>query len=106
MKVILCDNGLPGLIRFRYDVIFHFLDKGDDVLLVFPKCTESSEWLSLIPRGARYQSIDFNPSSTNPINDIFYLIMELMLYKMNFVLNLKYLFYSNLIKNYFIIFYI
>ena len=81
MKVILCDNGLPGLIRFRYDVIFHFLDKGDDVLLVFPKCTESSEWLSLIPRGARYQSIDFNPSSTNPINDIFYLRTLISLYR-------------------------
>ena len=43
------------------------------------------------------------------VNDKYFLEKyqdSLMLYKMNFVLNLKYLFYSNLIKNYFIIFYI
>ena len=72
MKVILCDNGLPGLIRFRYDIILHFLDKGDDILLLYPKCTENREWLSLIPQRASYQSIDFNPSSTNPTNHVSY----------------------------------
>lgn len=81
MKVILCDNGLPGLIRFRYDIILHFLDKGDDILLLYPKCTENREWLSLIPQRASYQSIDFNPSSTNPINDVSYFRSLVSIYK-------------------------
>lgn len=81
MKIILCDNGLPGLIRFRYDVITHFITKGDDVLLLYPLCTESKEWLSQIPVGARCHAIDFNPSSTSPINDWNYFRRLVSFYK-------------------------
>lgn len=81
MKIILCDNGLPGLIRFRYDVITHFLNMGDEVILAYPKCTESKEWLTLIPNGAKCHSINFNPSSTSPINDARYLKSLISFYK-------------------------
>ena len=70
MKIVLCDNGLPGLVRFRYDVISHFVNKGHEVLLIYPLCTESVEWLEQLPDSVRKHAIDYNPSSTNPVNDL------------------------------------
>lgn len=70
MKIVLCDNGLPGLVRFRYDVISHFVKQGHDVLLIYPLCTESAEWLEQLPDGVRKHAVDYNPSSTSPVNDL------------------------------------
>ena len=83
MKVILCDNGLPGLIRFRYDVMSHFVEKGDQVIVLYPKCTEDQEWLSKLPNGVRTCSIGFNPSSTNPLGDLVYWMSLLRVYRRN-----------------------
>lgn len=81
MKIVLCDNGLPGLVRFRYDVITHLLHRGCDVLLIYPLCTEGQEWLHQIPEGIRVVPLDFNPSSRNPINDVKYLYQLTSLYR-------------------------
>lgn len=81
MKIVLCDNGLPGLVRFRLDVIAHFLQKGHDVLLLYPSCTDADEWRRKIPAEATFVPIDFNPSSTNPVKDVDYMLKLLRIYR-------------------------
>lgn len=81
MRIILCDNGLPSLVRFRYDVINHYLQKGHEVLLLYPGCTDGDEWRRQIPKGSRFIPVNFNPYSTNPIKDFGYFIKLLKIYK-------------------------
>lgn len=81
MTIIMSDNGLPGLVRFRYDVIKHFLNLGHRVVLTYPKCTESEEWLHQLPEGAEVKPIGFNPSTMNPLADAMYLLKLIWVYK-------------------------
>jgi glycosyltransferase involved in cell wall biosynthesis len=80
-KILLCDNGLPGLVRFRSDVIAHFLALGHAVTLVYPTCTDAAIWRNQLPVGAKCLPVKFNPSTTNPMKDMKYLWLLLKTYR-------------------------
>lgn len=82
MKIILCDNGLPGLVRFRLDIIEHFVYNGFQVLLLYPLCTDDVMWRNQLPKEVKFIPIDFNPSTTNPIKDFSYMITLMKIYRM------------------------
>ena len=81
MTIAMSDNGLPGLVRFRFDVMTHFLALEHRVVLTYPRCTEGAEWLNQLPKGVETKPIDFNPSSMNPLNDFKYLVKLLNIYR-------------------------
>lgn len=73
MKVIFCNNYLPGQIHFRYDVMDSFYKKGWEVIVIVPESTASEEMLAkLNPEWKKYL-IKTNCNSLNPFNDLQYL---------------------------------
>lgn len=81
MKIIFCDNGMSMLLNFRINIIEHFLHKGADVILIYPKSTHKDELIKSIPKGCRFFYVDSNPSGTNPMDDLKYLWELYKIYK-------------------------
>lgn len=81
MKIVLCDNGLPGLVRFRLDLIEYLVKTRHEVMLIFPSCTDSMEWRNQIPSEVKFIPIDFNPSTMNPLKDLAYFMKLLWIYR-------------------------
>lgn len=87
--VLFCDNTLWGLLNFRGDVIKHFIGKGFNVVLVAPE-KEDEQMRAQIPQNIKFISIKMGRTTTNPINDILYLIRLIIIYrkiKPDFVFN-------------------
>lgn len=70
-KILFCDNVLWGLVNFRGSVIRHFVQQGDDVVLVAPQDDESIMKVD-IPEGVRYIPVRLNRCSRNPFTDLIY----------------------------------
>lgn len=76
MKIIFCDNGLRGLLNFRGSVIEYYLNKGYDIVLVYPAVTHEEPLEDRIPKGCKCYQTSMIPTGMNPIKD-FYLLYEL-----------------------------
>lgn len=70
-KILFCDNVLWGLVNFRGSVIRHFVQQGDEVVLVAPQDDESIMKVD-IPEGVRYIPVRLNRCSHNPFTDLIY----------------------------------
>lgn len=70
-KILFCDNVLWGLVNFRGSVIRHFIQQGDEVILVAPQDDESIMKVD-IPQGVRYIPVRLNRCSRNPLTDLMY----------------------------------
>lgn len=70
-KILFCDNVLWGLVNFRGSVIRHFVQQGDEVVLVAPQDDESIMKVD-IPEGIRYIPVRLNRCSRNPFTDLIY----------------------------------
>lgn len=70
-KILFCDNVLWGLVNFRGSVIRHFVQQGDEVVLVAPQDDESIMKVD-IPEGVRYIPVRLNRCSRNPFTDLIY----------------------------------
>lgn len=70
-KILFCDNVLWGLVNFRGSVIRHFIQQGDEVILVAPQDDESIMKVD-IPEGVRYIPVRLNRCSRNPFTDLIY----------------------------------
>lgn len=70
-KILFCDNVLWGLVNFRGSVIRHFIQQGDEVILVAPQDDESIMKVD-IPQGVRYIPVRLNRCSRNPFTDLIY----------------------------------
>lgn len=70
-KILFCDNVLWGLVNFRGSVIRHFIQQGDEVVLVAPQDDESIMKVD-IPEGVRYIPVRLNRCSRNPFTDLIY----------------------------------
>lgn len=70
-KILFCDNVLWGLVNFRGSVIRHFVQQGDEVILVAPQGDESIMKVD-IPEGVRYIPVRLNRCSRNPFTDLIY----------------------------------
>lgn len=81
MKLLLCDNNLRQLINFRLPVILHYLNKGWEVVLVYPNITYDAEWCKDLPSGCRLIGLDMKPSGMNIVEDLFYLKELWRIYK-------------------------
>lgn len=73
MKIIFCDNGISMLLNFRIDVIRHYIDLGNEVILIYPDMTHREELAPQIPQGCRTVRVNVNPNSTNIFKDTIYL---------------------------------
>ena len=73
MKIIFSNNNLYGLIYFRGDIINHFLEKGYQIVMVYPKSTRSDILVNKIPKQCNVYEVEMNPNGNNPINDFIYL---------------------------------
>lgn len=70
-KILFCDNVLWGLVNFRGSVIRHFVQQGDEVVLVASQDDESIMKVD-IPEGVRYIPVRLNRCSRNPFTDLIY----------------------------------
>ncbi len=70
-KILFCDNVLWGLVNFRGSVIRHFVQQGDEVVLVAPQDDESIMKVD-IPEGVRYIPVRLNRCLRNPFTDLIY----------------------------------
>lgn len=70
-KILFCDNVLWGMVNFRGSVIRHFVQQGDEVVLVAPQDDESIMKVD-IPEGVRYIPVRLNRCSRNPFTDLIY----------------------------------
>lgn len=69
MKVLLCDNGMRGLLNFRGNVIHHFLSKGYEVVCVYPKVTHEDCLMERVPMECKCVQVSMVPTGMNPIAD-------------------------------------
>lgn len=70
MKVIFCNNFLPGQLLFRYEVMESFAKDGWEVVLIVPKASASDRLISKIPQSWKTYLLDVDCNSVNPVNDI------------------------------------
>ena len=81
MKILLCDNGMRGLLNFRGAVIRHFLSKGYDVVAVYPKITHEESLICSVPTGCRCVQCSMIPTGMNPVSDVKLFFELLKIYK-------------------------
>lgn len=81
MKIIFCDNGLRGLLNFRGSVIDYYLNKGHDIVLVYPSVTHEKSLEGRIPKGCKCYQTSMIPTGMNPIKDVFLLYELFRIYK-------------------------
>lgn len=81
MKIVFCDNSLVSLIKFRGEVIKFFLDKNDDVILVYPKITETDDIDDVFKTRCKRFALNMLPSGINPVRDVRYMWELYRVYK-------------------------
>lgn len=79
-KILFCDNVLWGLVNFRGCVIRHFVQQGDEVILVAPQDAESIMKVD-IPQGVRYIPVRLDRCSRNPLADLAYCVSLYRIYR-------------------------
>lgn len=80
-KILFCNNNLSGMVLFRKEVMVHFLEKGDTVIVVTPYERKSKRMRDLLPKGVVYIPIKMNRTSVNPLADIVYFGRLLKIFK-------------------------
>lgn len=73
MKVIFCNNYLPGQILFRYDVMESFHQRGWEVVVIVPKATATPALMKKLNPEWKTYLLDIDCNSTNPLGDLKYL---------------------------------
>lgn len=81
MKIIFSDNGMSMLLNFRIEVIMHYLAKGAEVILIYPRMTHKENLIDRIPHNCTAILVDANPTGTNPLEDLKYTLDLLKIYK-------------------------
>lgn len=76
MKIAFCDNSLKELINFRGEIINHYLDKGENIVLIAPKNTTTD---NIDPLITVYNS-KLKRGGMNPVKDIIYLVQLIRIY--------------------------
>lgn len=69
MKIIFCSNNLSGIYLFRKDILKHYINKGNEVIVIYPKSSNKQIYLEKISRLCRCIAVDMLPNSQNPIID-------------------------------------
>jgi len=69
MKLLFFNNELGGQLRFRGDVMEHFIAQGHEVLIVTPDDPHKDVY-NHIPAGARFIPFAMNRTSVNPLTDL------------------------------------
>ena len=81
MKILLCDNRMSMLLNFRMSVIRHFLERGWDVLLVYPSMSHCKALESRIPAQCCTVTVDVDTSGTDVLKDVSYMRSLLAIYR-------------------------
>ncbi len=81
MKILLCDNGMRGLLNFRGNVIQHFLSKGYEVVCVYPKVTHEDCLMDRVPKGCKCVQCSMVPTGMNPLADTKLFLELVKIYK-------------------------
>lgn len=76
MKILFCDNSLKELLNFRGDVIKHFIEKGDDIILVAPQNLNNPLTLDI-----KFIPIKISRGGMNPFHDLALFFRILQIYK-------------------------
>lgn len=77
MKIAFCDNSLRELLNFRGDIINHYAEKGDEVLVIAPQNIElefDTPWMKHIP-------VKMDRAGMNPLNEIKYFLSLWKIYR-------------------------
>ncbi|MBQ8601672.1 MAG: glycosyltransferase family 4 protein [Bacteroides sp.] len=70
MKIIFCDNSIRSFVNFRIDVAEYYIQQGNDVYLIYPKCTFENGFEELLPKGCHVLQVDMNPSNMSVLQDV------------------------------------
>lgn len=76
MKIAFCDNSLRELLNFRGDVIDHFVENGNSVILIAPYNLKNEK----INNSVKIYPIKLERSGMNPFQDIKYMINLIRIY--------------------------
>lgn len=69
MKIIFCNNNLSGIYLFRKDILKHYINKGYEVIVIYPKSLNEQIYLEKISKYCKCIAINLLPNSQNPIMD-------------------------------------
>ncbi len=73
MKILFCNNNLIGIILFRKNLLEHYIEKGNEVVVVTP-CEGEENYIKDLPSGVVFIPINMKRTSTNPIADLIFFI--------------------------------
>lgn len=76
MKILFCDNSLKELLNFRGDIIKHFANN-NDIVLIAPNNLQDRSLLGNL----KVYSVDISRSGMNPLTEFRYFLKLLTLYK-------------------------
>lgn len=77
MKIAFCDNSLRELLNFRGDIINHYAEKGDEVLIIAPRNIE----LDFGTPRIKHIPVKMDRAGMNPFNEIKYFLALRKIYK-------------------------
>lgn len=80
MKILFVDNSLRSLINFRGEVIEHFVARGDEVVIVYPKIKQEVCNTIFESHDIKHVSYNCNPSGKNVIKDLRLILFFIKLY--------------------------
>lgn len=81
MKIVFSDNRLGGLLGFRVDVIRHFIEQGNEVILLAPKARSQWDKVGTMVAGCRVIEVPMSPHGMNPIKDFGLFVKYLKVYR-------------------------
>ena len=69
MKIVLCNNNLSGLYLFRRDIYKYYVQKGCEVIVLYPKSLNEPNYHQKVSEFCRCIAVDMYPNSQNIISD-------------------------------------
>ena len=69
MKIAFCNNNLSGFHLFREDVYKHYLEKGCEVIVLYPRSLNEQSYFLKVSEYCRCIAVDMYPNSQNLIAD-------------------------------------
>ena len=71
MKIIFFGNTIKNLINFRKNLILNFIDKKNQIYLIFQKESKDKEYQDFfLKNGCKIYEVDFDRHSINPIKEL------------------------------------
>lgn len=80
MKILFSDNTLWGLMNFRGEVVRHFHERGDEVVLVAPD-DRDLRMGGHLPEYVRHIPVTMRRTGHNPFSDLRYMVSLLRIYR-------------------------